>query len=103
MILVADSKGRSGPSLSAYARRQIFAWCGPFELQREKVYGRTSAQFDQILRYPHEETLHPWLSKICLVKILIRLRECAGLFKSSLSANVLGTFSDVGGSFFTCH
>ena len=27
---------------------------------------------------PHEETLHPWLSKMRPVKILIRLRECAG-------------------------
>ena len=26
----------------------------------------------------HEETLHPWLSKMHPVKILIRRRECAG-------------------------
>ena len=29
------------------------------------------------LRCPHEETLHPWLSEMRPVKILIRLRECA--------------------------
>ena len=28
----------------------------------------------QRLYYPHEETLHPWLSKMCPVSILIRLR-----------------------------
>ena len=37
-----------------------------------------SAQFDQSLRCPHEETLHPWLSKMRQVKILNRLHECAG-------------------------
>ena len=40
------------------------------------------------LRYLHEETLHPWLSKMRLVKSLIRLRECAGWSESSLSAQV---------------
>ena len=29
-------------------------------------------------RFPHEELSHPCLSKMRLVKILIRLRECAG-------------------------
>ena len=47
-----------------------------------------STQSDQSLRCPHEETLHPWLSKICPVKILIRLRECAGWSESSLGAHV---------------
>ena len=36
---------------------------------------------------PHK-TLHPWLSKMCRVKILIRLLECAGLSESSLCASV---------------
>ena len=45
-----------------------------------------SAQSDQSLHYPHEETLHPWLSKMCPVKILIRLRECAVWSESSLVA-----------------
>ena len=47
-----------------------------------------SAQSYQTLRCPHEETLHPWLSKMHAVKILIRLRECAGLSESLLGAHV---------------
>ena len=39
----------------------------------------TGRIFDsQNLRCPHEEVLHPWLSKMYSVKILIRLHECAG-------------------------
>ena len=55
----------------------------PFELKREKKYLLTCApnedsksardQPDLGLRCPHEETLHPWLSKMRPVKILIRL------------------------------
>ena len=41
-----------------------------------------------IIGYPHEETLHPWLSKMHPVKILIRLRECAGWSESWLGAHV---------------
>ena len=36
-----------------------------------------SAQSDQILWCLYEETLHPWLSKMQLMKILIRLRKQA--------------------------
>ena len=46
------------------------------------------AQSDQSLRCPHEETLHPWLSKMHTMKILIRLRKCAGWSKSSLCAHI---------------
>ena len=46
------------------------------------------AQSDQSLRCPHEETLHPWLSQKRPVKILIRLRECAGWSESYLGAHV---------------
>ena len=35
----------------------------------------TCAQSDHNFRYPHEDTLHPWLFKMCRVKILIRLRK----------------------------
>ena len=41
-------------------------------------------QSAQRLRCPHEETLHPWLSKMRPVKIPIRLRECTGWSESSL-------------------
>ena len=37
---------------------------------------------------PHEGTLHSCVSKLRLVKILIRLRECAGRSKSSPGAHV---------------
>ena len=47
-----------------------------------------SAQFDQSLFCPHEETLHPWLSKMRPVKILIRLRKCADWSESLLCAHV---------------
>ena len=47
-----------------------------------------SAQSDKSLRCPHEETLHPWLSKMRPVRILIRQRECAGWSDSSLGTHV---------------
>ena len=40
------------------------------------------------LRCARKETLHPWLSKMRLVKSLIRLREHAGWSESSLCAHV---------------
>ena len=40
------------------------------------------------LRCSYEETLHLCMSKMCPVKILIRLCECAGWFESSLGAQV---------------
>ena len=55
------------------------------------------------LRCPHEESLHPWLSKKRPVKILIRLRECAVWSESSLGAHVRGMFSDVAAHMLTCH
>ena len=45
-------------------------------------------QISLCIRCPHKETLYPWLSKMRSVKILIRLRECAGLSESSLGAHV---------------
>ena len=47
-----------------------------------------SAQSDQRLRCPREETSNPWLSKMHPVKILIRLCECSGWSESSLGAHV---------------
>ena len=47
-----------------------------------------SSQSDQSLRCPHEETLHPWLSKMCLGRIRIRLRECAVWSESSLGTHI---------------
>ena len=45
------------------------------------------AQSVQSLHCLHEETLNSWLSKKRPVKILIRLRECAGCSESSLDAH----------------
>ena len=47
-----------------------------------------SAQTDLSLRCALEETLHPWLSKRCPMKILIRMHNCAGLPESLLDAHV---------------
>ena len=47
-----------------------------------------STQFDHCVRCPHEETLHPWFSKMHPVMIQIRLRECAGWSESSLGVHV---------------
>ena len=74
-----------------------------FELQRGKMYRLTCGPNGDAnqpahprslvsLRCPHEETLHPWLSKMRPVKILIRLRECAGWSESSLGAHVQRSF-----------
>ena len=51
--------------------------------QRKHKSACASSQYDQSHRYPHEEAVHPWLSKIRHVKILIRLRECAVWSESS--------------------
>ena len=37
-----------------------------------------SMQSDLSLHCPHKETLHPWLSKMRQVKILIKQFDCAG-------------------------
>ena len=42
----------------------------------------------QSLYCPHEDCLQHWLSKMCPVKILITLRECAGCSESSPGANI---------------
>ena len=48
---------------------------------------------NQRLRCPPEETLYPRLSNMYLVKILIRLRECAGWSDSSLGFSGRGVTS----------
>ena len=56
-----------------------------------------SAQSFQSLPCPPQEILYPSLSKMCTVKILIRLRECAGWskFESTLSPDAGRYFFDV--------
>ena len=53
-------------------------------------------QFDLNFHRLHEETLHPWLIKICPVKILIRLLECPGW--EHMSEDI---FSDGAANLFT--
>ena len=48
-----------------------------------------SAQSDQSLRCPHEESLGPYLPIECTVKTLIRLGGCPGWFESWLGAQVI--------------
>ena len=55
--------------------------------QRRLRSACSSAQSDQSLRCPHEETLNPSLSKMRPVKIQIRLRECTGWSESRLGAH----------------
>ena len=74
-----------------------------YEPQRKKTYldmcvhrrlksSCASAQANLSLRWAHEETLHPWPSKMHSVKILIRLRERAGWSESSLGAIIMVYF-----------
>ena len=95
LIRLRGCAGWSGPSLSAYVQRHVFAWRGLYYLnqmnrnvgKRTFFHTATKAEFDQRLRCPHEETLHSWLSKMRPVRVLIRLRECAGWSESSRSAH----------------
>ena len=75
-------------------------------VQRRHKSACESAQSDQSPRCPHKESLHPWLSKMCQVQSLIRLRECAESDQIARNAQVdlnlrwahisKGTFSAVG-------
>ena len=58
--------------------------CAPNEDSNQPAHPRSLIS----LRWPHEETMHPWLSKMHPVKILIRLYECTGWFESSSGAHV---------------
>ena len=109
--------GRGGPSLSTYAQRHVFAQpikscemrtftlcdknCSSkiTQITRKNVFSDMCAQrwlksacastlFDQSLRCPHEETLHPWLSKMCPEQILISLDERPGWSESLQGAHI---------------
>ena len=65
----------------------IFLFIPTFEPHSLKTYRRTCAPNEDLnqpaqphslisLRCPRDETMHPWLSKMCPVKSLIRLRDC---------------------------
>ena len=56
--------------------------------QRRLRSACASAQSALSLRCPHEATLHPWLSKMCPEKILIKLSEWSDRSESSLCADV---------------
>ena len=56
--------------------------------QRRLKSDCASAQSDQSLRCAHEETLHPCLSKMHTVKLLVRLCERDSWTESSLGAHV---------------
>ena len=62
-LLTCTSNDDSNQSAHAHSRIRVFVFC-------------------------KQETLHPWLSKMCPVKILIRLRKCAVWSESSLGASI---------------
>ena len=53
-------------------------------VQQRLIWTCATPQSDQSHRFPHAETLHRWLSKMCPVRIPIRLCECASWSDSSL-------------------
>ena len=61
--LVCPFPGKKNVLTDMYAQRRLKSACA-------------SAQSDQSLRRPYQESLHPWLSKVSPVKILIRLCVC---------------------------
>ena len=60
--------------------------------QRRLTSAWTSAQSDQSLRCPHEESLSPWLPIERTTKTLIRLSGCPGWSESSLGSQSFGWF-----------
>ena len=80
---------------SAVSEYLYYLWASLWENVPSDICARrrlksacTSARSDRSFRCPHEESLHPWLSKMCPVEMRTRLRECAGWSESSLSAHV---------------
>ena len=63
--------------------------------QRRLRSAWASAQSDQSLRCPHEETFGPWLPIERTAKTLIRLGGCPGWSESSLGAHSFCTFCHV--------
>ena len=82
----------SGSTL--FAKTYLSQYLGLFEVSsdmcaRQRLKSACmSAHSDQILSCLHEETLHPWLSKMCQMKILIRMHNCTGWSESLLSAHI---------------
>ena len=56
--------------------------------QQRLIPACTSTQSNQSLHCLHEEILHPWLSKMHPVKILIRFCKCMGWSESLLGARL---------------
>ena len=76
-------------SILSFAEPQCKKATSDMCVKRRLKSACASAQSDQSLYCPHEETLHPWLSKMRPLKILIRLCECANWSEASLGAHVL--------------
>ena len=77
--------------LVTYMRKPTKWLCAQWRL----ISAWASAQSDQSLHCPHEETLGPWLSIECTAKTLIRLSGCPGWTESSLGAQSLCWFCHV--------
>ena len=70
--------------------------------QRRLRSAWASAQSDQSLRCPHEETLGPQLPIQCTAKTLIRLGGCPGWSESSLGAQIIYWFCYETAHFISC-
>ena len=81
---MVSRKKKFNKDLIRNVRKRTFRHMRPAKIRNSC----TSAQSDQRLHCPHEESLQPWLSKMRPVKIQISLRKCAGWSESSLGADV---------------
>ena len=69
--------------------RKHTIWCVPKKDLNQPVHPRSLISH----HCQHEEILHPWLSRMHSVKILIRLHKCAGWSQSLLDAHVWRLYS----------
>ena len=89
----------TGQNQSSQDGRDHKFMCVLYELQRDKTYllvcapnedwsACASAQSNQSLRRADKEILFPWLSKMRIMQVLIRLRKYAGWSESKLCAHI---------------
>ena len=97
--ILGNSEDPDQTAASDLALYCLLIWATSWENQQNGMCAQrrlrsdwASAQSDQSLRCPHEETLGPWLPTECTAKTLIRLGGCPGWSESSLGAQSLCWF-----------